>query len=1026
MKRFLPLICLLLTCLVARAEVTNVSTLEELKAAIKSNADIKLTADIDISSLGMLDVTFSGTIDGEGTQIIEGKEERIFHSLYGGTGNSRVKKPIFKALNGATLKNLIIRNFRLDWDDDQVGAVAKTAKNSQFNQVLLANISIFNDDDEAGAIVGRAENCDFRGVKGMENDVTVDGDRAGGFVGKSLNCVYSDCSNSAFSFVYADGSWGTAYAGGLVGESTNDQFVFCVNFASVGALDDRVGGIAGYSANSNFTNCMNSGLVCHAEEDDFLKSVSNLKTNLKKQIDEQIAAIKDDLDEHYKDQAFNLTAGLITFIGGVGGATIAWGVELCLLSSAALGPLGFPITLILVGVTIVVSVIELIAAEIGAHDEVGGICGSCECGHFNTCANYGPCLCRDSYVGGIVGLIGDRYGHSEIIDCLNAGNIQGFDCVGGIYGEHPYARDKIYHCLNVGKVEIKEGDGKCSPIGNTNRKETENPTQTYNYYKGKVGDPTEGGMEPVTEEDLKNGTVANTLNGGASGENAPWHQNADDDYPHPDISREVADPQKMGNVFTVSSAEDLTTLRTSVNAGEQSSYVVYFCDDIDCSGIENFTPIGTSTHRFVGLVYGNGHTIKNLNIDSEGNGIGLFGVVGLNTEIHALNIGEGSSITGNHGVGALIGYAEYADNVEGWVKLIGCGNAASVTADYDCGALIGGVYTDSKLVLTLDNCWNTGTVTGNNQTAALCGFAKKKAVITSCWTTGTVTGYDTTMPFVRGDSGEDAPTIRNCYYYESLSYLKQGDSMYPFSDKDAKDGTLCLNLNGKSNDGSVGLPWGQDISSEDTYPTYKDKTEYRKGIYTSRTVSNYYGTIVLPYNVTSDENIQYYTLSSATTGDETQLHFKAVTDLTAGTPALFRVAEKNATYQFFSTYDAYDRTTDNSVTKDGWTMRGNLSDENKVFTSSLHSLYYISGDQIKTATDKLTVAPFRAYIEGPTGASARALSLSFDDGTTGLRLVSEETQNGTTTYGIYNLSGQRVDASRKGIVIVNGKKILQK
>ncbi len=70
MKRFLPLICLLLTCLNTRAKVVYVANATEFKDAINANskADIQLTADIDITNLGMLDVTFGGHINGEGTR----------------------------------------------------------------------------------------------------------------------------------------------------------------------------------------------------------------------------------------------------------------------------------------------------------------------------------------------------------------------------------------------------------------------------------------------------------------------------------------------------------------------------------------------------------------------------------------------------------------------------------------------------------------------------------------------------------------------------------------------------------------------------------------------------------------------------------------------------------------------------------------------------------------------------------------------------------------------------------------------
>ena len=1018
MRKSVLFILLLFFCMAGKADVVvkEVSTAQEFVNAINANpsAYIKLKCDIYLTSTQTIEKTFSGTIDGEGKKTINGKEETVYYSLYGDSGDGRVKNPIFKKIEGATLKNLLIRNFRIEWDDDDIGAVAYTAKNCSFNNVIVSEVSIFNDDDEAGAIVGKAENCDFRNVRGMGNDVTVDGTHAGGFVGISYNSVYCNCSNSAYSTVYADGSWGNAYAGGFVGESKSDQFVFCVNFASVGALDDRIGGVTGYATKSFFTNCTNSGAVMHCTEKVFLDHTSGMKS-----------ALEEEIKKNYDKQDFDLSAGFISFIGTIGLSAAAFGVELCLLTFASAGVGAFALTIIVAATGITVTLINLIDAEIGAHDEMGGICGTCDGSVFDACSNYGRLMCRDCYVGGIVGLMRDMPTASKITNCLNAGHIQGYELVGGIFGECQPAH-VVTHCLNVGEVSVPS-DGQKDQIGNVSGNYSDNLSK--NYYKAATYDDKAEKRIPVTAEQLSNGIVAGWLNDGATGENALWRQTiGTDEYPMLDPSHEAVNPQKYENVFAIFSVEDLDALRTAVNSGTKDSYIVYIENDIDCSGI-TWNPIGTSTKPFSGICYGNGHTISNLKTtdDKNNNGVGFFGVVGINTEVHNLFIGSGSIVGGN-GVGAIIGYCDHQAQTDGYIKIEGCGNAATITGNYDCGGIIGAIYSDHKMQLTLDNCYNMGAITGTTNAAAICGYGKQNATVTSCWNSGTVTGYEANKGFVRADN-DATLTIRNCYNAENLTGLFQTD-IISFSDEDLKNGTLCYKLNG-SNDASVGLPWEQNLTLTTNLvrPVYKGYSEDKKAVYTNRTINNEYGTVVLPYNVKSNEYIKYYTLADVINAEVTQLHFHIVDELPAGTPAIFRILEMGD-YEFISSSNEFSYEL-KDITIGDWTMTGNLDVNNKEFknTTELKSLYYISGGQIKSATNSLTIAPFRAYIKGPSRDSdntAKVLNVSFDDGseTTSIQFIPVETKDNVTTYGIFNLAGQRLNAPTRGINIINGKKVI--
>ena len=75
------------------------------------------------------------------------------------------------------------------------------------------------------------------------------------------------------------------------------------------------------------------------------------------------------------------------------------------------------------------------------------------------------------------------------------------------------------------------------------------------------------------------------------------------------------------------------------------------------------------------------------------------------------------------------------------------------------------------------------------------------------------------------------------------------------------------------------------------------------------------------------------------------------------------------------------------------------------------------------AGDAYKIKAFRAYIKANTPAAAKQLNLVIDGQTTGLKL---NTVNGNIEGETYNIAGQRVANSYKGLVIKNGKKIIKK
>ena len=94
-----------------------------------------------------------------------------------------------------------------------------------------------------------------------------------------------------------------------------------------------------------------------------------------------------------------------------------------------------------------------------------------------------------------------------------------------------------------------------------------------------------------------------------------------------------------------------------------------------------------------------------------------------------------------------------------------------------------------------------------------------------------------------------------------------------------------------------------------------------------------------------------------------------------------------------------------------------------VATPADKAIYVLNGNQFKKYTGATLVAN-KAYIELGAGTAAAALSIEWDGGTTGIGGIEESVVDDNVP--VYNLNGQRVAINTKGIIIKNGKKIINK
>lgn len=174
-----------------------------------------------------------------------------------------------------------------------------------------------------------------------------------------------------------------------------------------------------------------------------------------------------------------------------------------------------------------------------------------------------------------------------------------------------------------------------------------------------------------------------------------------------------------------------------------------------------------------------------------------------------------------------------------------------------------------------------------------------------------------------------------------------------------------------------------------------------------------YGTICLPYAPSTDK-YNFFELGTASAG---KLNFTKVDAPKADTPYLY--AKKGSNGAITGSNVSISTGGVGTAEVGEWQMKGTFQKE--VMTDNV---YFLSGSTLYRNTGNLTINPFRAYFVY-TSAGVKSVEIYVDDTPTGIVLL-ENGELMEKNANRYSLSGQVVDESYKGVVIVNGKKMMNK
>ena len=144
---------------------------------------------------------------------------------------------------------------------------------------------------------------------------------------------------------------------------------------------------------------------------------------------------------------------------------------------------------------------------------------------------------------------------------------------------------------------------------------------------------------------------------------------------------------------------------------------------------------------------------------------------------------------------------------------------------------------------------------------------------------------------------------------------------------------------------------------------------------------------------------------------DNKVTFTPVTKVPANTGVLLK--GEAGEYTISTTTEEIDAVTDNALV--------GVATETKVAAGAFVLMNGTQGVGFYKTTKEFTVGANTAYI--PALASTEARFIGFDGEATGVQYVATEShQNGE----VYNLQGQRVITAKKGLYIMNGKKVLVK
>ena len=424
------------------------------------------------------------------------------------------------------------------------------------------------------------------------------------------------------------------------------------------------------------------------------------------------------------------------------------------------------------------------------------------------------------YVGGICSDIDDE---NQILNCYSVSKIEaqdGMKYAGGIVWRSSGTIDHCYY-----NSDVFSGEAYYDWKGEKVENETGSAKTTDQFQSGEVcyllnGDQSEIIFyQTLGEDDLPvldsthkvvyantdcDGSVLSCNNvSGVVRSDHDWDENGfcKNDPTH------YQEPEQVNGVYQIANAGQLYWFAAYVNTYADATYPnvganavltadivvnegdVAGCDGEKAEGWREWTPIGTGWEWYAGAFDGQGHTISGLyfnDTDTDtGKYVGIFGKLQDAGTIQNVGV-KNSYFKGSNYIGGICGSNYKSGTIRNCYSEANLTGVVAKNSGIDIGGVVG--ENDGKI----ENCYNTGKVTGNRWVGGVCGFNDGENV--NCYNIGEVTGTSD----VGGVYGQNnGGTITNCYYLAD-SEVSNDDGTFAKTAEQFKSGEVAYLLNGST------------------------------------------------------------------------------------------------------------------------------------------------------------------------------------------------------------------------------------